>query len=79
MANIDLSPHDAAQASRNALEPNAELTEQELTGQELGGEQGAETPAQRMQQLANDMARKSSDRTRRFEEGKGVVSQTDGH
>lgn len=67
MANIDVSPHDHARPSRDALE----------TDQELG--LGGNTPDQRMQQLADEMARKSSDRTRKFEEGSGVVPQTDGH
>ncbi len=65
MANIDTNPHEPARAAHDALEP--------------GQERGAQTPDQRMQHLADEMARKSSDRTRKFEEGKGVISNSDGH
>ena len=65
MANIDTTAHDAARASHDALEPGKAL--------------GAQTPEQRMQKLADEMAQKSSNRTRKFEEGSGVTPMSDGH
>ena len=65
MSSIDTNAHDAARAAHDALEP----------GQDLG----AQTPDQRMQKLADEMAQKSSNRTRKFEEGSGVTPMSDGH
>lgn len=39
----------------------------------------ADKADQQMQAIANEVAQRSSDRTRKFEEGKGIISSSDGH
>ena len=40
---------------------------------------GPNSPNRRMEKIADDMARRSTDRIKRNEVGKGVVPESDGH
>lgn len=65
--NIDAIELSHARPSHKALEP------------EQHRERRKDAPEHRMEDLANKVARRSSDRIRKNEEGKGVISKSDGH
>ncbi len=64
MANTGTPPQNAPTSPSNALE--SERIE-------------ADKADQQMQSIANEVAQRSSARIQKFEEGKGVISKSDGH
>ncbi len=65
--NIDVTELNHARPSHKALDVEQHREHRE------------DTSGRRVENLANKVARRSSDRIRKNEEGKGVISKSDGH